>query len=134
MITISKQYTFDSAHRLCTAEEESEAQSSIRFGKCGRLHGHTYILTVVVTGDIKVDTGMIMNYFDLDTIVKPYVDDKLDHRYLNNVWPGMLTTAENMVQRISGDIQQLLMPHWPVQLYEVRLQETPKTSAVWSVA
>ena len=132
MITISKRYTFDSAHRLCYDETEPEHKSEQDFGKCGRLHGHTYILTVVVTGRVSPSTGMVMNYFDLDKVVKPYIDNVLDHRYLNRVWPNLLTTAENLVTWIAQDLQRRLVGAEPaVALYEVKLQETPKTSAVW---
>ena len=126
MISISKQYSFDSAHQLdlpdCTIEE-----NQAMFGKCNRLHGHTYVLTVEVTGPIDSKTGMIINYFDLDAFMKPYVDGLLDHELLNDVFPGMLTTAENMVQVIAAQIQEMLHVH----LASVTLQETPKTTAKW---
>ncbi len=128
MTSISKQYSFDSAHKLdlpkCTV-----AENHAMFGKCNRLHGHTYTLTVEVGGTVDPDTGMILNYFDLDAFMKPYVDDKLDHRYLNEVFIGMLTTAENMAARIAIDIIELLdRTTKGVYLQSVTLSETPKTT------
>jgi 6-pyruvoyltetrahydropterin/6-carboxytetrahydropterin synthase len=99
------------------------------FGKCHRQHGHTYTLDVTVTGKVELQTGMIINYFDLDKIVKPIVDGQLDHKNLNEVFKGMLTTAENMVYAIKKMIEQKLPDH--IELYRVTLQETPKTTAVW---
>ena len=129
MISISKSYSFDSAHRLdlntCTVKE-----NDAMFGKCNRLHGHTYKLTVEITGEVDPTTGMVLNYFTLDEIVKPYVDDVLDHQYLNDVFPGMLTTAENMVIAIGEKLVSKL-PH-NVRLASIMLQETPKTMAQWS--
>ena len=68
MISISKSYSFDAAHKLdlpeCTIDE-----NLAMFGKCNKLHGHTYTLTVEVSGRIDPKTGMILNYFDLDKII-----------------------------------------------------------------
>lgn len=128
MIEISKQYTFDSAHQL-DLEECTINENLAMFGKCNNLHGHTYILTVGVTGKVDSKTGMVLNYFELDNIVKPIVDGKLDHKFLNQVFPDMLTTAENMVLRI-GEIIALALPQG-VQLSSITLQETPKTTARW---
>jgi len=127
MIKISKRYDFDSAHQLhldeCTVDENEDM-----FGKCNNLHGHTYSLIVTVSGNVDKKTGMIMNYFDLDKIVKPLVAD-LDHKFLNDVFPGMLTTSENMVLQIANWIRTSLPSN--VWLAEVTISETPKTTATW---
>lgn len=131
MITISKNYSFDSAHMLWD-ENLTEDENWNRFGKCSRLHGHTYYLDVTVSGDIDPDTGMILNYHDLDKIMKPLVD-RIDHYYLNEIFPH-LTTAELMVDSIAKWILDDLDAvgwNW-VTLDSVMLQETAKTSAVWS--
>lgn len=133
MISISKAYSFDSAHMLWKPEWSDDKNLEV-FGKCAREHGHTYTLDVTVSGEVDPETGMILNYFDLDKIVKPYVDGYLDHRNLNNQFPGMLTTAENLVHSIAAAISDLFLTNrktWDVALETVMLQETPKTSAVW---
>ena len=138
MISISKSYSFDAAHKLdlpeCTVEE-----NLAMFGKCNRLHGHTYTLTVEVSGRIDDKTGMILNYFDLDKIVKPIVDGRLDHEFMNEVFPEVLTTAENMVQIISRWLivefnyaQPEELPSLRYILESLTLSETPKTTAKWS--
>ena len=48
--------------------------------KCGRLHGHSYVLHLVLQGDIG-DNGMIMDFVDLKKALKTMVDE-LDHRVL----------------------------------------------------
>ncbi len=105
------------------------------FGKCSRPHGHTYTLDVTIEGSVDPDTGMILNYFDLDKIVKPLVDGEFDHKDLNKVFHGMLTTAENMVNEIAETLVLLLDGDYPAREFElimVSLSETPKTTAVWS--
>lgn len=69
MNTISRTYTFCAAHRI-------EGHP-----KCGRLHGHNYRVEVSITGDADRATGMVMDYANLDTIVKPLID-QFDHRYI----------------------------------------------------
>ena len=48
--------------------------------KCGRLHGHSYILHLVLYGD-KGDDGMVMDFVELKKALRKIVDE-LDHRVL----------------------------------------------------
>lgn len=131
MITISKQYSFDAAHQLYDFKE-TIGWNHRTFGKCANLHGHTYNLEVEVTGNVSEDTGMVLNYFDLDEIVKPIVES-LDHKNLNDVFSG-LTTAERMVAEIATRIRRAILAKFPdirIELSKVTFQETPKTKAVW---
>ena len=127
-IHISKQWSFDSAHRLYV-DDWSQDKNDRVFGKCTRPHGHTYNLEVTITGPI-ID-GMVLNYFDLDKIIRPIVE-RLDHRNLNEVFIGMLTTAENMVERIAQlVIDEIGARSDAIIVSQVTLKETPKTRAVW---
>jgi len=134
-ISISKMYSFDAAHMLWNDEWTADENREV-FGKCSRLHGHTYTLDVTIEGPVDPETGMILNYFDLDKIVKPIVDGQLDHQNLNEVFMGRLTTAENMVDILSDWIDAALYEQYSDErnfyLVMVALSETPKTSAVWS--
>lgn len=130
MITISKQYSFDAAHQLENSTYDSATNADV-FGKCAALHGHTYTLEVELSGDVRSTTGMVLNYFDLDRIVKPIVE-QLDHQFLNEVFDGMITTAENMVLEIGSWVNEAILSQAPgVWVRRVTLQETPKTKAVW---
>jgi len=82
--TISKQYQFDAAHALTNLPYDSP---------CKRLHGHTYTVTVYVTGEIDLskiktptseDQFMLIDYNILDKIIKPYIDN-MDHALLVNL-------------------------------------------------
>ena len=129
MIVISKQWSFDSSHSLWN-DFWTPSRNKEVFGKCARLHGHTYNLEVAVTGEVTGSTGMIMNYFDLDGMVKPIVEE-LDHRHLPDIFKK-LTTAENMVEEIGRRVHtELVKRHDDIFIYQVTLQETPKTKAVW---
>lgn len=129
LIHISKQWSFDAAHRLYV-DDWSQDKNDRVFGKCTRPHGHTYNLEVTVTST-ELRDGMVLNYFDLDKIIKPIVA-RLDHYDLNEIFTGMLTTAENMVERIAQlVIDEIGSRHDRVFVSQVTLKETPKTRAVW---
>jgi 6-pyruvoyltetrahydropterin/6-carboxytetrahydropterin synthase len=119
-VLISKEFTFDSAHHLHCYE-----------GKCQNLHGHTYRLQVIMSG--QTDTrGITIDFSDIKRITKEHVIDRLDHQYLNEVLPLMNTTAENMVVWIYEQIQAALEQEYEnsaIRLEEIRLWETPTSYA-----
>lgn len=80
MATISKEYTFESAHRLPNHR-----------GKCANEHGHSYRVIVEFDGNINFNpqtkpsaTGMVLDYDQIDEKVK-YVIKRLDHHHLNEL-------------------------------------------------
>ena len=108
---IVKQFRFDSAHKL-----------NWHNGKCKNLHGHTYKLRVAVEGNIKKN-GIVIDFYELSTIVKEKIISKLDHTNLNEKMNN--PTAEN----ISIWIWNELKPH--LNLYEIILWETPDSYAIY---
>jgi len=54
---------------------------------CGRLHGHTFGVRLVVRGPIDPDTGWVLDFADLAHAWAP-IAEALDHRLLNDV-PGL---------------------------------------------
>jgi 6-pyruvoyltetrahydropterin/6-carboxytetrahydropterin synthase len=119
-VLISKEFTFDSAHHLHCYE-----------GKCQNLHGHTYRLQVIMSGQTDA-RGITIDFSDIKRITKQHVIDRLDHQYLNEVLPLMNTTAENMVVWIYEQIQAALQQEYEnsaVRLEEIRLWETPTSYA-----
>lgn len=73
MITITKEFTFDTAHLL---ENHS--------GKCANLHGHTYRLLITVSSQ-KLNEGMIIDFGDLKNIVNHLFVEKIDHSLIYNI-------------------------------------------------
>lgn len=97
-----KEFTFEAAHRLPGVPADH---------KCARLHGHSYRMTVWVSGDVDPDSGMVMDFADVKAAVKPLIEEHLDHYYLNDV-PGLENpTSENVArwvwERLSGPLPQL---------------------------
>lgn len=71
MNRISKEFTFSAAHRLTDLPPDHQ---------CARLHGHNYIVRVVLEGQVN-EIGFVRDYGDLDEF-KHYLDENFDHRYL----------------------------------------------------
>lgn len=116
---ISCEYTFEASHQLYRADW-SAAQNDRVYGKCTRVHGHSYRLVITLHGPVDATTGMVMNFSELDAIVRERVLVRMDHHDLNTVVGG-ITTAENLVYWIVDQ----LVAHLPVEwLARVELWET----------
>lgn len=73
-MTIYKEFTFDSAHRLTRVPAGH---------KCAQMHGHTYRLIVSIHGEPD-ESGMIIDYADLAAAVESVVR-QVDHQTLNDI-------------------------------------------------
>lgn len=52
-------------------------------GKCSKIHGHEWRLEVELKKRIDNDSGMVLDFSKLKTIVNKYVIDQLDHEVMN---------------------------------------------------
>jgi 6-pyruvoyltetrahydropterin/6-carboxytetrahydropterin synthase len=119
-IQIRREYTFDSAHYLPRVPDGH---------KCKRLHGHTYTLIPTVSGIVDEDSGMILDFADLDVLVKRAIVDRVDHRCLNDLYEN--PTAENMVGAMALDLIKVLPVG--VRLVSMELREGLKNAALYVV-
>lgn len=58
-------------------------------GKCSNLHGHSWVLTVEVSGPIDQETGMVDDYANISKAVNPIIDE-LDHAHLGAWHTGLV--------------------------------------------
>lgn len=115
MYRITKQFSFSASHRLDHLPEEHP---------CSQLHGHNYVVEVVLASRELNPDGFVRDYGELDPL-KSFVDERLDHRHLEDVLPeGMVTSAEN----IARYLYDFAADRWP-EVAAVRVSETPKTWA-----
>jgi 6-pyruvoyltetrahydropterin/6-carboxytetrahydropterin synthase len=95
---ISRRYTLECAHHLPNVDDHH---------KCRRLHGHSYVVEVVVAGRIDQVKGWICDFADIDKVFMANVHSKLDHRYLNEVKGLENPTCENLARWIWGALEEL---------------------------
>lgn len=126
-ISIFRKGHFNAAHRLFNNEWSQEENSRI-FGICSNpnFHGHNYELEVKVSGEYKMEDGILIDLKILKEIIRDNVEDKFDHKNLNLDLPefeNIVPSAEN----ICIIIWQILRNHIDNKLdIMVRLYETPR--------
>ena len=62
--TLFKDFTFEAAHHLPHVPEGH---------KCGRLHGHSFMVRLEITGEVDPHTGWIMDFAELKAAFKPHL-------------------------------------------------------------
>ena len=127
-VLVGRRESFNAAHRLYDPDL-SEEENRRLFGKCANLHGHNYVLEVVVAGQIDQATGYVLDLKTLSDIICTQVIRDVDHRNLNTDVPwlkGRIPTTENLAQAF----WERLRPELPGGLLRsVRLWETDKNWA-----
>ncbi|MCK5284965.1 MAG: 6-carboxytetrahydropterin synthase QueD [Alphaproteobacteria bacterium] len=114
MYKISKEYHFSASHRLLQLPEDHP---------CSRMHGHNYIVEVELQSETLNAVGFVRDYRELDDL-KIYIDDKFDHRHLNDVLGNDSVTAEKLAKHFYDWCKE----RWP-EVTAVRVKETPKSMA-----
>tara|TARA_B100000242_G_scaffold223191_1_gene163971 strand:- start:63 stop:470 length:408 start_codon:yes stop_codon:yes gene_type:complete len=132
-VTVSRKAHFNAAHRLYREDWSDEKNNSV-FGKCSNphFHGHNYELIVHVTGNIDPETGYVMDMKNLKNLIKLEVEDKLDHKNLNQEVPefyNKIPTAENIVIFIYNALRPNLNSEHKLS---VTLYETPRNFVSYS--
>lgn len=107
MFIVKKRMEIAGAHRLNLNYES----------KCANLHGHNWIVTVWCKSKTLNQVGMVMDF----THIKRVVQDKLDHKFLNDVVP-FNPTAENIAKWVCDQIPNC---------YRVSVQESEGNVATY---
>ena len=82
---VSRRETFNAAHQLYDPARSDEENQRL-FGKCMHLHGHNYVLEVVVAGEMS-GTGYVLDLKLLSDVIQRRVIQEVDHRNLNRDVP-----------------------------------------------
>jgi 6-pyruvoyltetrahydropterin/6-carboxytetrahydropterin synthase len=140
-IRITKEFRFEMAHALLGYD-----------GICSNIHGHSYQLSVTLTGTPIHKTsdpknGMVMDFGDLKKIVRKEIIEKFDHAlvlneatpdkkklsslslFRKNIFVPYQPTCENMLD----DFAKRISKHLPknIKLFSLRLRETSDSFAEW---
>ncbi|WP_166879654.1 6-carboxytetrahydropterin synthase QueD [Enterobacter sp. Ap-1006] len=114
--TLFKDFTFEAAHHLPHVPEGH---------KCGRLHGHSFMVRLEITGEVDPYTGWIMDFSELKAAFKPTYD-RLDHYYLNDI-PGLENPTSEVLAKWIWDQMKPVVP----LLSAVMIKETCTAGCVY---
>jgi 6-pyruvoyltetrahydropterin/6-carboxytetrahydropterin synthase len=128
IVLVSRRESFNAAHQLRDPGLSDEENRHV-FGKCANLHGHNYVLEVVVAGEVDRATGFVFDLKQLSDVICRLIVQDVDHRNLNTdvEWlEGVIPTAENLAaafwERVRSELPE-------GSLRSVRLWETDKNWA-----
>jgi 6-pyruvoyltetrahydropterin/6-carboxytetrahydropterin synthase len=127
-ILLGRRESFSAAHQLFDPDL-TEDENRRLFGKCTNLHGHNYVVEVVVAGEIDAASGYVFDLKALADVISSQIIRDVDHSNLNTEVPwlkGRIPTAENLAQAF----WERLEPELPERmLRSVRVWETDKNWA-----
>ena len=127
-MVITRKIEFSASH-ICRSPGLSDEENRRLFGKCVNLHGHNYVLDVVVAGHVDEASGYVLDLKQLSSVVCRQIVQHVDHRNLNTDVPwleGRIPTAENLALAFWAR----LLPEFPDGLLRsVRVSETDKNWA-----
>ena len=90
MYEVKKRIEVSAAHKLELSYDS----------KCTNLHGHNWIIDVYLRSETLNSDGMVMDF----THIKKAVQDKLDHKVINDV-VDFNPTAENLAKYICDSLE-----------------------------
>lgn len=112
MYKIQKSFSFSASHQLSYLPAEHQ---------CARLHGHNYVVEVVLQSERLDANSFVVDYGELKAF-RLFLDEFFEHRHLNDILKR--PTAENLAEYFYGWCKA----QWP-ETSEVRVSETPQTWA-----
>jgi 6-pyruvoyltetrahydropterin/6-carboxytetrahydropterin synthase len=113
---LERSYRFESAHFLPKVPPGH---------KCARMHGHSYMIEIVIEGEIDPERGWVMDFSDIDEHVMPLIR-LLDHQVLNEI-DGLANPTSEL---LAVWCWQRIAPSLP-SLVEVVVSETPTSRCVY---
>ncbi|WP_166385915.1 MULTISPECIES: 6-pyruvoyl trahydropterin synthase family protein [unclassified Polaribacter] len=141
-IRITKQFSFETGHALYGYD-----------GKCKNVHGHSYKLSVTVSGkpikdNNNVKFGMVIDFGDLKKIVNEEIVDIFDHATVFNKNTPHVDLAKELIDRghhvllvdyqptsemMVIDFAEKIKNRLPknIKLHAIKLQETDSSFAEW---
>ena len=117
-IELVREFVFDAAHLLPNVPDGH---------KCKRLHVHTFRFRIHLLGNVDPHTGWLMDFGEIKKIVKPLIENSLDHYYLNDIQGLENPTSENLAIWI----WKKLKPDLPL-LNKITVLETCNSACIYS--
>ncbi len=132
MIECTRRIEFDAGHRVIGHKH-----------KCKHLHGHRYVLEITASSEELDDLGMVVDFGELKSVMKEWIDLNLDHNVIlhaddenlgsfianytgqNIYYLKANPTAENIALHLKIDIIPKLFIKNSFQIIKIKLFETP---------
>ncbi|MDN3610222.1 6-carboxytetrahydropterin synthase QueD [Vibrio ostreicida] len=115
-VELYKEFMFEAAHHLPHVPEGH---------KCGRLHGHSFLVRLYVEGEVDPHTGWLIDFSEIKAAFKP-IYDQLDHYYLNDIEGLENPTSEVLAKWIWNKLK----PALPL-LSKVEIRETCTAGCIY---
>ena len=113
---LERSYRFEAAHFLPKVPAGH---------KCARMHGHSYLVEIVIEGEVDPERGWVMDFAEIDEHASPLVR-QLDHQVLNEI-DGLANPTSEL---LAIWWWQRLAPGLP-GLCEVVVSETPSSRCIY---
>src|ERR1700744_2560366 len=109
-ITLCKDFDFEAAQAIPNFPEGH---------KCRAIHGHSFLITVSITGEVNEETGVFYDHARISDAMRPLIE-QVDHSYLNEI-PGLENPT---IEVMAKWFWSRLAPQLP-GLSEIVIHETP---------
>ena len=113
---LTHEFSFEASHRLDHLGPGHP---------CFPLHGHSYIVELVIEGEVNPTTGFLMDYADICRAADPVIK-RLDHTHLNDVADLHFTTTEHIARWLWIRLKDVLP-----QLIEITIRESRSTACTY---
>jgi len=122
---ITRREVFSASHRLWNSDLPEEQNIEL-FDKCANPngHGHNFVLEVTIVGNIKNESGYVVDLKKLKKIIREEIISKVDHKHLNydvDFLKDKIPTAENIVRAFWKLLETKISE---AKLSAIRLHET----------
>ena len=122
---VTRREVFSASHRLWNSDL-SEEQNIELFDTCANLngHGHNFVLEVTVVGDVKNESGYVVDLKKLKNVIREEIISKVDHKHLNydvDFLKDKIPTAEYIVRAFWRVLETKISG---AKLFAIRLHET----------
>lgn len=111
MYELEKIFHFEAAHQLAYHD-----------GKCQKMHGHSYIMHVCIQSKNLKANGpkkcMVMDFQDINNIVKPMIEKYFDHHCLNDTLQSDSTTVEFLCKWVFDYLEPQIPGLFAITIYE----------------
>ena len=103
MFLVKLRTTFCAAMRLYQPELSDEENYAL-YGVCSNpsFHGHNFDVEVAVAGEIDPRTGMVVNFYEIEQLLREEVFNQVDHKNLNTdveFLRGLVPTTETLAMK-----------------------------------